>query len=151
MRVLSVFVAAILAAFLFGSGVASADQLTGQTYQDAKGKISGWNGEAVIATVSGDQVDTDKCVVTSWQKSTFLDADGRNTRSNEFLLHLNCNNSVASPGNPGYSALSPEGVKAKKDQQSAASINKNPEFCQKSDDVAKWCENVCKRTGLCEI
>ena len=67
------------------------------------------------------------------------------------MLTLNCNNHLASPGNPGNSAMTPEGAKAKAEQQQAASINKSPAWCQTSDARLKWCEGVCKRTGLCEI
>jgi hypothetical protein len=47
--------------------------------------------------------------------------------------------------------MSPAGVKAKAEQQQAASIDKNPEWCQTSESRLKWCEGVCNRTGLCEI
>lgn len=150
-RYASVFAAVLLSAMTLGVTVASADQLAGLKYSDAASKIAGWNGKAVIATVSGDQLELDECVVTSSQKSLFLDTEGKNSRSNEFLLHLNCNNGIAGPGEPGNSLSSPAGAKAKKDQQAAASINKNPQYCESSDAVAKWCENVCNRTGLCEI
>jgi hypothetical protein len=116
-RALGVVGAVILSVAMFGSGVASADALAGQTYSDAAAKISGWNGKAVIGTVSGNQLEMGDCIVTSWQKSMFLDSLGEDSRSNEYLLHLNCNNRLASPGHPGNSVMSPEGVAAKKDQQ----------------------------------
>ena len=53
-----------------------------------------------------------------------------NTRSNEYLLALNCNNHVATPGHPGNSVMTPEGAQAKKDQEAAANINKNPACCE---------------------
>ena len=64
--------------------------MTGKSYSDAAAKISGWNGEAVIATVTGNQLEMGDCIVTSWQKSMFLDSLGEDSRSNEYLLHLNC-------------------------------------------------------------
>jgi hypothetical protein len=101
--------------------------------------------------VNGDQLETDDCIVTSWQRSMFLDTDGENSRSNQFLLHLNCNNSLASPGNPGYSLSSEVGAKARKDQEAATNIKEHPEYCERSDDNMQWCEGVCERTGMCEV
>jgi hypothetical protein len=150
-RIVGAVGAAILSVAMLGSGVASADALTGKTYDEASGMISGWHGEPVIGTVSGDQLATDDCIVTSWQKSMFLNSSGDNSRSNEYVLHLNCNNRLASPGHPGNSLATPQGAAAKKDQRAAANINKNPAYCEQSDDIAQWCETVCKRTGLCEV
>ncbi len=150
-RILSAVGAAMLSVTILGSGVASADGLTGKTYNEAAAYISGQKGKAVVGAVSGDQLEKSDCIVTSWHKSIYLDASGRNTRSNEYVFALNCNNYLASPGNPGNSAMTPEGAKAKAEQQQAASINKSPAWCQTSDTRLKWCEGVCKRTGLCEI
>lgn len=150
-RCLSCATAVLLAALTLGTGIAWGDPLVGLKYSDAAGKIAGWNGKAVVATVSGDQLELDDCVVTSWQRSIFLDSTGTNGRKNEFRLHLNCNNGVAAPGKPGNSLSSEAGAKAKKEQQAAANINKHPEYCSKSEAVAQWCANICKRTGLCEI
>jgi len=150
-RILGAVGAAILSVTILGSGVASADALTGQTYDDAASKISEWNGTPVIGTVSGNQLQKGDCVVTSWHKSIFLDSSGDNTRGGEILLNLNCNNSLASPGHPGNSLMAPEGAKAKKDLTAAESINKDPSFCDKSDAIAQWCAGVCNRTGLCEV
>jgi hypothetical protein len=150
-RILGAVGAATLSVAMFGPGVAAADALVGKTYSDAAASISEWNGEAVIGTVSGDQLEMSDCIVTSWQKSMFLDSLGEDSRSNEYLLHLNCNNYLASPGHPGNSVMSPEGLKAKNDQKFAESINKNPEWCTQNDRNAQKCEAICKRTGLCEI
>jgi hypothetical protein len=154
-RVLGAIGAATLCVALVGSGVASAEDLTGKTFSDAKATIAGLNGKAVIATVNGDQLQMDDCVVTSWQKSMFLDSSGNNNRSNEYRLHLNCNAVLAAPGHPGNSVATPDGIRAKKqateDQQSAEKINQNPEWCHESDENLKACASVCKRSGLCEI
>lgn len=150
-RILSVVGAAMLSVAMFGSGVASADGLIGKSYDEAAGWISSHNGKPVIATVSGSQLETDACIVTSWHMSNFLDSNGENSRATEFLLHLNCNNRLASPGHPGNSLMTPEGAQAKNDQLQAAKINKNPGHCELSDEKAKWCEAICNRTGLCEI
>lgn len=151
-RILGAVVAAILSVAVLGSGVASADALIGQTYNDAAAMISSkWNGKAVIGTVNGDQLQTGDCIVTGWHKSKYLDASGENHRTDEIVLHLNCNNRLASPGHPGNSSMSPDGVKAKKDEAAAANINKDPQFCKQSDAVMQWCQKVCNRTGLCEV
>lgn len=137
---------------MLGSGVASAkDPFVGRTYSQAVEVISKQNGTPVVATVSGSVLELDDCVVTSWAQNIFLDTDGNNSRRKEFRLNLNCNNPVASPGHPGNSAMTPEGVKAKKDQRTAISISKDPAICDKSDDAMTWCINLCERTGLCEV
>jgi hypothetical protein len=47
--------------------------------------------------------------------------------------------------------VSPEGVAAKKDNLTAARIEKNPAWCESSDDAMKYCQRICKRTELCSI
>src|SRR5262245_58916070 len=93
--------AAALSAAMFGGGVASADAFSGRTYSDAAATISGWGGTPVVGTVSGDQLVLDDCIVTSWHKSMFLNSSGVNDRRAEYILHLNCNAKLASPGHPG--------------------------------------------------
>lgn len=150
-RVFGAVAVAMLLVMTFGYGFASADALIGQTYDDAASLISSkWNGKAIIGTVNGDQLSTGDCIVTAWQKSKFLDSDGKNSRTDEIVLHLNCNNRLAAPGRPGNSSMSPEGVAAKKDERAAANISKDPSFCKKSDAITKWCDGVCHRTGLCD-
>lgn len=152
MRVLGAVGAAILSVMAFGSSVASAeDGLTGISYDEAAGWISSHNGKPVVGSVSGNQVEIGSCIVSGWHLSRYLNASGDNDRANEYVLNLNCNNPLASPGNPGNSVMSPAGVAAKKDQQTAASISENPEWCQTSDSRLQWCEALCERTGLCEI
>lgn len=144
---------------MLGSGFASAaDQLIGKKYSDATTLISKWNGSAVVATVSGSALALDDCIVSSWGKSIFLNSNGDNRRSNEYRLNLNCNNPLASPGHPGNSLMTPEGVKAKADQDKKAdelrvanNINTNPDGCRTSPDKLKNCINFCKRTELCEL
>lgn len=133
------------------AGVASADALTGSTYADAAAYISGtYKSTPVIATVTGDQLDTSDCIVSSWSRSNFSDSSGGRP-PNEILLNLNCNAKVAAPGKPGNSLASPAGRTAARDQAAAESISKDPSFCEKDDDTLAYCQRVCKRTGLCEI
>jgi len=151
-RVVGAVGAVALSMTMFGSGVASAkDYYAGQTYDQAVENITKYNLTPVVGAVSGDQLALSDCLVTSSHKSKFLNSSGVNDRSKEVVLNLNCNNKIAEPGHPGNSAVSPQGAQAKKDMQAAATINKNPAVCQKNEDYAKWCEVVCKRSGLCEV
>jgi hypothetical protein len=150
-RILGIVGAAILSVTTFGGGVASADGLIGKTYSEAAAAISGWKGTPVIATVSGDQLEKNDCIVTSWHSSIFLDSSGENGRAKEYLLNLNCNNRVASPGHPGNSMMTPDAALAKKELQAAANINKDPSYCDKDAAHARSCDQICKRTGLCEF
>lgn len=137
---------------LLGSGLASgADPFVGKTYSEASAAISQRNGTPVVATVSGSALELNDCIVTSWSQSIFLDSDGANNRWREYRLNLNCNNPVATPGHPGNSAMTPQGLEAKKEQEEAAQINKNPAWCEKSDKNMNYCVGVCDRTGECEI
>jgi hypothetical protein len=149
-RVLVVVCGALLTLTALGSSPASADPYVGKTYAEAASKISERNGKPVVATVSGSQLSTDKCIVVSWTKSIFRDSSG-DSRRREFLLNLNCNRALASPGHPGGSIMTPEGRQGKKDEAAAASITKNPAVCQRSENHAKWCARVCTATGLCEV
>lgn len=143
---------ATLSVAMFGGGVAAAaDPLVGLTYDKASGMISQWHGDAVVGSVSGSQLELGDCIVTSWKQSLFLDTSGRNSRSREYVLHLNCNNAVASPGHPGNSLSTPQGAAAKKDQQAATNIAKNPSYCEQSDEYLQACKAICERTGLCEV
>ena len=150
LRMTGAVVSATVSVAVFGFGVASADPYAGQTYGDAKGQIASMHQTAVIATVSGDRVATDDCIVVSSAKSSFLDSSG-DGRDNEILVNLNCNEGIAAPGKPGNSAMSPAGQQAKKEQKAATNISKDPAYCQQSDDVLAWCQELCAKTGLCEV
>jgi hypothetical protein len=149
-RITGAVATAMVSTVVFSSGVASADPYAGQTYGDAKSTMAGYHQTAVIATVSGDRLATDDCIVVSSAKSSFLDSSG-DSRNNEVLVNLNCNEGVAAPGKPGNSAMSPAGQAAKKEQKAATNISKDPSYCQQSDDVLAWCKDLCTKTGLCEV
>jgi hypothetical protein len=142
-----------MAAAAFGPGVASAaDPLVGKTYSAASSIVAGWGsgGKVIIATVSGSQLATDDCIVTSWHKSMFRDSSGA-ARPAEYLINLDCNRPVAGPGHPGNSVMSEQGKAAKKDEDNATYVAKNPKVCEKDANTAKWCADLCKKTGLCEF
>ncbi|WP_163748644.1 hypothetical protein [Mycolicibacterium helvum] len=137
----------VIAATSFGSGLAAAGpDFSGMTYGQAVEKISSWGSKAVIASVVGDQLAMNDCVVTSGSKATNLDSSGR-SRGSEFLLHLNCNQALAAPGKPGNSVATPEGRKVHKDMVAIAYINEHPDNC---DSAVSWCQSLCdKYPGSC--
>lgn len=114
---ITVGAAAVSIAFL-GSGVASADDYTGQTYGDASSAISDAGKKAVIATRSGDTLSEDECIVTHSQSAAWIKGDDFSPVTDTVLLDLNCNAKVASAKAPGNSAASPEGRAALKEAQS---------------------------------
>lgn len=147
-----VVISALALSLMLGTGLASAyDPFVGKKYSDAVAGIAKRNGTPVVATVSGSALELDDCIVTSWSQSIFLDSSGGNSRSREYRLNLNCNNVIATPGHPGNSAVTPEGIAAKKEQKTAADINKNPAWCQKSDKNMQTCIDFCNSNGLCEV
>ncbi len=116
MKVLTVLfgaAAAVAATISVGAGVASAaPDVVGQTYRDAKSTIQAEGSAVIIATRTGGQAETDKCIVTNaWDKPSVNQprhAPGPDT----VWVALNCNAAVASAGSPGNSAGSPEGRQA---------------------------------------
>lgn len=151
--VTAVGVAALSAAAVFaGAGVAHADEYTGTSYSDASSLLSSRGATPVVATVYGSTLPLDDCIVTSWRQSMFLDAGHNGAgRSNEILLNLNCNAAVASPGVPGNSAASPEGARAKKDDENAAYIRQDPTACYANDENLQYCQRICDKTKKCEV
>lgn len=146
-----VIICTLALSLMLGSGFASAyDPFVGKKYSEAAAGIAKRNGTPVVATVSGSALALDDCIVTSWSQSIFLDSSGGNSRSREYRLNLNCNNPIAAPGHPGNSAMTPQGIAAKKDIKTAASINKNPEWCKESEKNMQNCVKFCTSTGLCE-
>jgi hypothetical protein len=100
--------AGVLAGFaaataMFGTGVAAADDVVGQTYDDATTALSDEGKEGKVATVVGDKQDRGSCVVTSAVDAPFVGgADGAHVEDT-VLLNLNCYATSAS-STPGYSA-----------------------------------------------
>jgi hypothetical protein len=92
-----------------GTGIAAADDYSGQTYGDASQAISDAGKKAVIASRAGDTLDDDKCVVTHSQSAPWIKGDDFSPVSDTVLVYLNCNATVASNKDPGNSAGSPEG------------------------------------------
>jgi hypothetical protein len=105
---------------VFGTGVAAADDYTGQTYGDASAAISDAGEKAVIATRAGDTLPDDKCVVTHAEQAHWLKGDDFQPVTDTVLLNLNCNAAVASAKSPGNSAASPEGRAALQAEKKAA-------------------------------
>lgn len=150
-RAFGVIILACAAVFA-SAGVAAADEYTGTTYHDASALLTSRNATPVVATVYGSALPLEDCIVTSWRQSMFLDASHNGAgRSNEILLNLNCNAAVASPGVPGNSAASPEGARAKKDDDNAAYIRQDPTACYLNDENLQYCQRICEKTGKCEV
>ena len=109
----------------FGSGVAAADDYSGQTYSDASKAISDAGQKAVIASRAGDTLSDDDCIVTHSQSAPWIKGDDFSPVTDTVLVYLNCNATVATAKDPGNSAASPEGraaiQKAQEDEAKAAS------------------------------
>ena len=107
----------------FGSGVAAADDYSGQTYSDASKSISDAGKKAVIASRAGDTLADDDCIVSHSQSAPWIKGDDFSPVTDTVLVYLNCNATVASAKDPGNSAGSPEGraaiAKAQEDQAKA--------------------------------
>ena len=105
-----------------GAGVASAtDPLVGQTYSEASAQISKiWKAEVVLATVVGDSVSLDDCIVSSWRKEM---------STKKVYLSLYCNDRLASSTSAGHSAASPEGRAAKQHAADVKWLQDHPELC----------------------
>jgi hypothetical protein len=150
-RILAVAVLGVSIAIM-SAGLASADDFTGSTYSDARATAAQKNAEPVIATVNGDKLAIDDCIVTSWRQSMFLDTSQNGAgRTNEILFNLNCNALVASAGVPGNSAATPEGRAAKKEESDAEYLSQHMDKCYASDDALQYCQRICKKTGKCEV
>jgi len=109
----------------FGSGVAAADDYSGQTYGDASKAISDAGKKAVIASRAGDTLADDECIVSHSQSAPWIKGDNFSPVTDTVLVYLNCNAPVASAKEPGNSAASPEGraalAKAQADEAKASS------------------------------
>ena len=101
----------------FGSGVAAADDYSGQTYSDASKAISDAGKKAVIASRAGDTLSDDDCIVTHSQSAPWIKGDDFSPVSDTVLVYLNCNATVATAKDPGNSAGSPEGRAIQKAQE----------------------------------
>ncbi|MFV8053638.1 hypothetical protein [Mycobacterium sp. 48b] len=107
----SVALAAPLAALVMsGIAHASSPDVVGQKYGDASGTLSGAGYSPVVETTVGDRESWSDCVVT-WQQDRTVQPPPNTTGSatNQTLVSLNCDKSVASATGPGNSAASPEG------------------------------------------
>ncbi|HZN83759.1 MAG TPA: hypothetical protein VFC01_29345 [Mycobacterium sp.] len=108
----------------FGSGVAAADDYSGQTYGDASKAISDAGKKAVIASRAGDTLTDDNCIVTHSQSAPWIKGDDFAPVTDTVLVYLNCNATVATAKDPGNSAASPEGKaamqKAQEDKSSGS-------------------------------
>ena len=116
--------AAVSMAF-FGSGVAAADDYSGQTYGDASKAIADAGKKAVVASRAGDTLVDDECMVTHSQSAPWIKGDDFAPVTDTVLVYLNCNATVASAKDPGNSAASPEGRAAIAEAKKKAASGKS--------------------------
>ncbi|MBI3223892.1 MAG: hypothetical protein HYZ39_02415 [Mycolicibacterium cosmeticum] len=132
-------------------GIAHADYV-GQTFADASAYAAKHNQSVTVATIVGDVLDRDECIVVSAQKVPPVGNDNFEHRSG-MLFGLNCGAKLASRGLPGNSAMSPTGQIEKKNEATVKRIN---ESTSTSNGEPTWCSNnidrcktLCDQTGLC--
>ena len=123
-RLIVLAAAAGVAMSMFSAGAAGAQggpDVTGSKYSDAAATLKNAGFTARVGTTVGDQLSQNDCVVSSqtvlastssFGPSQFKGGGGNNI----VMLSLNCNGTLASGGNAGNSAASPEGQLAKKIQ-----------------------------------
>jgi hypothetical protein len=90
---------------VFGTGVAAADtpNVIGQKYSDASKTLTDAGLKPVVATVVGDRLSHDQCLVTGATQPKFLDATGA-SKGSLIQLTLNCYANMADDNSPGVSA-----------------------------------------------
>jgi hypothetical protein len=122
---------------VLGAGVASADQdYSGMKYSKALQVLQSMGATAQVSAKVGDRLDEPDCLVTSYTKSAMpaigFTADGP---SQVVLVALDCNGAVATPGNPGYSAASPEGRAVIQEQKKLEwmASDEGQSYCEKAE------------------
>lgn len=134
---LSVAAAAMV---MFGSGTASAiNEYVGQTYDQASQAINGYGGTAVIASRTGEALQTGSCMVVGSHNTKAIGSSGF-AGGTLTMLNLDCNQQLANPGHPGNSAASPQGKQVKKQLKDLEWLNENPDQCQQYFD---YCKQLC--------
>lgn len=116
---------AVFALFAAATATAAPD-VVGQKYSDASSAISDSGSSAKVASVVGDALSQDDCIVTRAWDAPFV-RDGAHA-SGEVMVALNCNGDHATANHPGASVGSPEGRAAK-----AASDQAEEEARQKAE------------------
>lgn len=114
---------------------AAVGSVVGMTFDKAKEAVSQSGGTVVTSTIVGDALPMGDCIVTSQSLRTER-MFGREYTEAKVLLSLNCNDVLASPGNPGNSAASPAGQEAKQ-QQKARDWRQTPAG-------QEWCATALK-------
>jgi hypothetical protein len=125
-RLVVLAAAAGVAMSMFSAGAARAQggpDVTGSKYSDAAATLKNAGFTVRVGTTVGDQLSQNDCVVSSqtvlastssFGPSQFM---GGGNNNKIVMLSLNCNADLASAGNAGNSASSPEGRAAKKLQE----------------------------------
>jgi hypothetical protein len=119
------------------AGAQGAPDVTGKTYSEAAATLKNAGFTARLAATVGDQLSQNDCLVSSQavlaSTSSFGPAQFNGGGGNNIvMLSLNCNGTLASAGESGNSAASPQGREAK-------NVQKTVEW-EKTADGQKYCE-----------
>lgn len=143
----------------FGSGSAGAiNDYYGMTYAKALEKAGQYGQTLIIATKTGSYLAIDDCMVVGSRRAAFLDSSGRKASGSNYLVDLNCNDSSALNGHPGFSAASPEGKAVLEAKVQATSMNKDfakktaagqTPACFSTDAATRWCVKICTEAKSC--
>jgi PASTA domain len=125
------------------AGAQGAPDVTGQKYSEATASLKKAGFTARVAATVGDQLSQNDCLVSSQAVSASTSSFGPSQfqgggANNIVTLSLNCNATLASAGNAGNSAASPEGRAAKK-LQAQLDYERTPEgqaACEKIPKTA---------------
>jgi PASTA domain len=121
------------------AGAQGAPDVTGKKYSEATAALKNAGFTAQLAAKVGDQLSQGDCLVSSqavlastssFGPSQFKGGGGNNI----VMLSLNCNGGLASAGESGNSAASPEGQAAKKLQEKVE--------WESSPDGQAWCKEA---------
>jgi hypothetical protein len=119
---------------LAGAGVASASpSVVGMTFDKAQEAVQNAGLTAEVSTTTGTALPQSECMVVNQVVRAAVNF-GREYTPAKVLLSLNCNAIVATPGHPGNSVASPEGLEAKQQQEAEA--------WRRTPNGQAWCQQA---------
>ncbi|ULE35301.1 hypothetical protein [Mycobacterium sp. IDR2000157661] len=125
-------VSAAAAMALLGTATAAANDYVGQTFEDASEAMDEDGVDPIVATVVGDQLPEDDCIVTNAFDAPFLRGVGDDFEysEDEVLVSLNCAGAYATATNPGTSVAHPLGREAKSEAEEEAAEAEEQELAE---------------------
>ncbi len=150
-RLQKLMVTAIAAAAfaMFGAGVAGASpSVWGKTFSEASEILNKAGYTARVVTTVGDQLPWSDCIVISQADAAsagFGPSQYMNFTTKTVLLALNCNARVASTTDPGNSAASPEGRKAKFEEWERNTPEGREWWQRNTAEGRKWCADALRQ------